>query len=73
MVHGLCCSQAWETSPDQGSNPCVLHWEADFFFSVNKMFISVPTKYQEALNISSSNTPIVLAVILNCLLKDHAS
>ena len=44
-----------------------------FFFAVNKMFISVPTKYQEALTISSSNTPIVLAVILNCLLKDHAS
>ena len=44
-----------------------------FFFGVNKMFLRFPNKYQEALNIYSSHTQVVLAVILHCLLKDHAS
>ena len=29
MVHGLRCSTACGIVPDQGSNPCPLHWQAD--------------------------------------------
>ena len=27
--HRLSCSTAWGIFPDQGSNPCPLHWQAD--------------------------------------------
>ena len=29
VAHGLSCSAACGILPDQGSNPCPLHWEAD--------------------------------------------
>ena len=29
VVHGLSCSVAYGVFPDQGSNPCPLHWQAD--------------------------------------------
>ena len=29
MAHGLSCSAACGIVPDQGSNPCPLHWQAD--------------------------------------------
>ena len=29
VAHGLSCSAAWGILPDQGSNPCPLHWQAD--------------------------------------------
>ena len=29
-VHGLSCSAACGIFPDQGSNPCPLHWQVDF-------------------------------------------
>ena len=29
VVHGLSCSAACGILPDQGSNPCPLHWQAD--------------------------------------------
>ena len=29
VVHGLSCSVACGIFPDQGSNPCPLHWQAD--------------------------------------------
>ena len=29
VAHGLSCSVACGTFPDQGSNPCPLHWQAD--------------------------------------------
>ena len=28
-AHGLCCSMGCGIFPDQGSNPCPLHWQAD--------------------------------------------
>ena len=31
--HGLSCSEAYGIFPDQGSNPRLLHWQADGFFS----------------------------------------
>ena len=29
VAHGSSCSAACEIFPDQGSNPCPLHWQAD--------------------------------------------
>ena len=29
VVHGLSCSLACGIFPDQGANPCALHWQAD--------------------------------------------
>ena len=29
VTHGLSCSAACGIFPDQGSNPCLLHWQAD--------------------------------------------
>ena len=29
VAHGLSCSAACGIFPDQGSNPCLLHWQAD--------------------------------------------
>ena len=29
QVHRLSCSAACEVFPEQGSNPCSLHWQAD--------------------------------------------
>ena len=29
MAHGLSCSMACGSFPDQGSNPCPLHWQVD--------------------------------------------
>ena len=29
MAHGLNCSTAHSIFPDQGLNPCLLHWQAD--------------------------------------------
>ena len=29
VAHGLSCSAAYGIFPDQGSNPCPLHWQAD--------------------------------------------
>ena len=31
MHHRLCCSEACGIFPDQGSNPCPLHWPADSY------------------------------------------
>ena len=30
-MHGLCYSEACGIFPDQGSNPCLLHWQADSY------------------------------------------
>ena len=29
VLRGLCCFMACEIFPDQGSNPCLLHWKAE--------------------------------------------
>ena len=31
VVYGLCCSAACGISLDQGSNPCLLHWQANSY------------------------------------------
>ena len=30
VAHGLSCSEACGIFPDQGLNPCALHWQVDF-------------------------------------------
>ena len=52
VAHGPSCSAACGILPDQGSNPCPLHWQADaqplrhqgslsiFIFSFSSLFIS---------------------------------
>ena len=32
VSHGLCCSMASDIFPDQGSNPCPLHWQVKHFY-----------------------------------------
>ena len=53
VAHGPICSAACGIFPDQGSNPCTLHWQADsqplrhqgspqsFYFYVTKFFIFI--------------------------------
>ena len=50
VAHGPSCSAACGIFPDQGSNPCPLHWQAD----------SQPLRHQGSLqlNIKETNTPI---------------
>ena len=48
VVHGLSCSAACGILPDQGSNPCPLHWQAD----------SQPLCHQGSPIGSTSNTSI---------------
>ena len=43
VVHGLSCSRPWRIFPDQGWNPCPLHWQAD----------SSPPSHWGSLGISS--------------------
>ena len=35
VAHGLSCSKACGIFPDQGPNPCPLHWQVDSFFLIN--------------------------------------
>ena len=41
VAHGLSSSMACGIFPDQGSNPCPLHWQVDsfFFFLINLLFL----------------------------------
>ena len=51
VVHGLSCSEACGIFPDQGSNPCLLHWQVD----------CLPLNYQQSpvrLFILPNNFPL---------------
>ena len=39
-AHGLSCSVACGIFPDQGSNPCPLHWQADSFFFFGRRILN---------------------------------
>ena len=41
VAHGLSCSAACGIFPDQGLNPCPLHWHADSFFLNIYLFMYV--------------------------------
>ena len=47
VAYGLSCSAACEILPDQGLNPCPLHWQVD----------SQPLHHQRSPPFCSSNTP----------------
>ena len=52
MAHGLSCSAACGIFPDQGSNPCPLHWQEDSFsyFLIN-LFYFIFKKFLAALGL----------------------
>ena len=41
VAYGLSGSAACGIFPDQGSNPCPLHWQADFFFLINLFILFI--------------------------------
>ena len=41
VAHGLSCSAACGIFPDQGSNPCPLHWQVDSFFFFNLFILFI--------------------------------
>ena len=53
VAHGLSCSMACGIFPDQGSNPCPLHWQAD----------SQPLRHQGSPICSSLDAHLPLAVV----------
>ena len=53
MVHKFSCSTTWGIFPDLGSNPCLLHWQAD----------SLPLSHQEN---SGNNSLILLVPLVHC-------
>ena len=60
VAHGPSCSVACGIFPDQGSNPCPLHWQAD----------SQPLCHQESprgVHFSSGSCNLALAVLLTGL------
>ena len=48
VAHGPSCSAAWGIFPDQGSNPCSLHWQAD----------SQPLRHQGSPGVNFNNHQI---------------
>ena len=40
VAHGLSCSVACGIFPDQSSNPCPLHWQADSFFFFDRQILN---------------------------------
>ena len=66
MAHGLSCSTACGIFPDQGSNPCPLHWQADsfFFFLINYLFMAAlgPRFCARAFSSCGKRGPLFIAV-----------
>ena len=63
VAHGLSCSVACGIFPDQGSNPCPLHWQAD----------SQPLRHQGSPICIIFNffhhCPIIFCIQVFCLLR----
>ena len=62
VVHGPSCSAACGIFPDQGSNPCPLHWQAD----------SQPLRHQGSPiclfdNSHSNRCEVISHVVLTCI------
>ena len=78
VAHGLSCLEACGFFPDQGSNPCPLHWQADSFFFFNpeyilKTFTLIPKPGKDItrkLQISFMNTDLE---ILNKIQANQSS
>ena len=59
VAHGPSCSAVCGIFPDQGSNPCPLHWQAD----------SQPLRHQGSPMLSFFIPPFLLLILLsNCML-----
>ena len=59
VAHGLSCSAACGIFPDQGSNPCPLHWQAD----------SQPLHHQGSLTMYLFRCWINLSLLLMAIIK----
>ena len=61
VVHGSNCSKACGILPDQGSNPCPLHWQADSYPLCHQgrpllsLFLFISQKYSMFLNTFKKN------------------
>ena len=60
MAHGLSCSTACGIFPDQGSNPCPLHWQAILNHCVTREAHEEATN--EAWATSSQRNSMILSV-----------
>ena len=61
VAHGLSCSAACGTFPDQGSNPCPLHWQAD----------SQPLRHQGSpCSVIFLNTVKMLMILTTCRINN---
>ena len=65
-MHGLSCSAACGVFPDQGSNPCPLHWQADLNHCATREALS-----DHPLFLSRSHS--VLATLASLLFPTYAS
>ena len=63
VTHGPSCSAACGIFPDQGSNPCPLHWQAD----------SQPLRHQGSPNKCFDLTPELQGISLCASLSSHKS
>ena len=76
VAHGPRCSAACGIFPDQGSNPCPLHWQADsqplrhqgspklLLFKKSFYYHFNRVLMEEELNLSIQSTPLLLLNIL---------
>ena len=62
VVHGLSCPTPCGIFPDQGSNPCLLHWQADGF-----LITGLPGK---SVHMYSCLFTFLVHILLGCPLKD---
>ena len=62
VVHGLSCPTPCGIFPDQGSNPCLLHWQADGF-----LITGLPGK---SVHVYSCLFTFLVHILLGCPLKD---
>ena len=74
VAHGLSCSTACGIFPDQGSNPCPLHWQADCKLLRHQGSPPrVLLKWNFFASITSSRTPLSVLSITTVLFKSQSS
>ena len=72
VVYQLSCLMACEIFPDQGSNPCPLHWQLNFqpvdhHRSLQACFIKCQTHYNCSVNIQFSSVQFSRSVVSDSL------
>ena len=74
VAHGLSCSTACAIFPDQGSNPCPLHWQADSLLLSHQgnphLYNNINATYYSKVWISSNlfNESPILGYLISVLL-----